>query len=934
MIAPPKTAISLSIEKQSSILHNLELVEYIPKKRIKALIKSDCLLLKWGDCPNYTQQFASVLYLNERTQVQEYLKKYDTKLGGVVCLYKKPAHLWGRSFPFKSMGITSMGKRTRNTLIEGLYYDIDLSSAQIKIVQNICKTQNPPIPCPMIDMYVADPKKIREDLGSHYNTKPKKIKSLMLRLCFFGTFQGWCNEEKVSAIEPNLFITAFTAELTDIAKKTKEVNHTLYECARHLKDGKTKKNKNYIGSFYALYLQEWETRIIGSLLSYFMNETTLMNHPTMETPLKVGIYEYDGLKLLKENVDKFEGGLSAVIDIAIQKIAEDTKFIMGLEAKEIEDFHDISEIINSIGDDEGEDLKLKELIANILSKFDDTGVIETIIEMNPNHYVFSKGAWFGWNGNKWEDNVRPLERAIMYDIRAYWDLLLKPFITKYPKTEELDTPNEKMLYAIPDGIIHKIEGFHKQHLRDNTQILKCLGRGKTLLADDALEFDINTELIGFDNGVFDLIENCFRPYRFDDYTTKSCGFNFRPLGSGMVYKKIVEEEVEEIVEGETIMVKKSVLKSFEVVEEDLTPEDKLSAEEINNVMTQIMPDPEIRNLLYTILSTCLSGKVIEKFFIFNGGGRNGKGVVMEFLEFCIGKGVYFQEISPIVLSESDKNKSSGGSNPEIASIHKMRCVCMKEPSKNSPLNNNVVKAFTGGNGVKARQNYSNNSNVLTMLTLIMECNKPPNFSEAPVGADADRVVDIYFPSHFGSEVELWDENTGIINHEYSLDPSIKSSIWRTRNRNMFMNILLTYLVDLRNKHNWNIDHFIPKSVKERSLVYLQKSHNIHNLFIDLFEPYDEIKKDEYRNAKYELSNNDWTLSAIANVIRKGNAFKNLSKKKQESDELKKDAFIEFFKTNKFYKNAVSYSTDTKQFTLKGWRKKIIEADEEEETHYY
>ena len=64
------------------------------------------------------------------------------------------------------------------------------------------------------------------------------------------------------------------------------------------------------------------------------------------------------------------------------------------------------------------------------------------------------------------------------------------------------------------------------------------------------------------------------------------------------------------------------------------------------------------------------------------------------------------------------------------------------------MKNNEVKDITGGGEIQARMLHSSETKVRLSLTLVMECNKKPNFSEAPEKADAERVLDILFPSFF------------------------------------------------------------------------------------------------------------------------------------------------------------------------------------------
>ena len=55
------------------------------------------------------------------------------------------------------------------------------------------------------------------------------------------------------------------------------------------------------------------------------------------------------------------------------------------------------------------------------------------------------------------------------------------------------------------------------------------------MANDDIEFDTNPDLLGFNNGIFDFNKEIFRPARFDDYVTWTCGWDFRPVGLGLKY---------------------------------------------------------------------------------------------------------------------------------------------------------------------------------------------------------------------------------------------------------------------------------------------------------------------------------------------------------------------------------------------------------------
>ena len=187
--------------------------------------------------------------------------------------------------------------------------------------------------------------------------------------------------------------------------------------------------------------------------------------------------------------------------------------------------------------------------------------------------------------------------------------------------------------------------------------------------------------------------------------------------------------------------------SVREVEENIC-EDKM--EVIKEVFKKIFPTEEVLFLVFYILASGLIGKPIEKFFVFNGDGRNGKGVINEMMKWCLGD--YFAYVSPSILTENQKNRSSSAANPEMTKLHKKRYVVLKEPSKDQPLHNNVIKDMTGGGEIQARTLYKADTAVKLNLTLVMECNKKPPFAETPDGqADGERIVDILFGSFFTNE---------------------------------------------------------------------------------------------------------------------------------------------------------------------------------------
>jgi phage/plasmid-associated DNA primase len=891
--------LELTLLKRQSVLDGLVLMEILPLQRLKAIIKSDLLLIVDWKFDNYP---------NERTQIVNYMKKYNKQIGGISVKYGKPRHMWGRSFPYRSLGLSSIRREVRNALINGLYYDCDLKNAQPCIIRNLCVSNK--IPCPIIIRYCDNRQEVLLEVQKEYGVNRDQAKELFIRMCFFGTFDGWSMDNKIMK-PPTEFITLFERELKDIVDEVKKVNPTLYETARKLKENEgKKKEKQILSSFFGLYNQEYESRIVETVLCYLINHTDLMKLDNTNIP--VGTYEYDGIKLYKENVDRYEGGLDAVLELLNTKTKSLTGFELEWTAKTLDDGYELDKWIDAVADDNklNKDLAADMTIINKALENADAGICETLIAILPNNFIYSvekgdgsKGVWYGWNGNRWEKSDAPLRKAIIYEVEKYWMSLMDKWDEIYLGIETANVDEEDVNYILW-RTTRKLMVLRLFVLKTSLGINSVASVAKTLMANYTLEFDTRDDLFGCENGVIDIEGECFRPYRFDDYMTSSCGYDFEPCIVGLNVQTETDKE------GKILQ------------ETDIPASFASSKKFIMDTYVKIFPDEELRNYFFKVISTGMSGRAIEKFFIFNGAGRNGKGLTNEFLEVVFGD--YFATVSPMIFSENQKTKSSSSANPEIAKLDKKRYVVAKEPQKDAPLHNSVIKDLTGGGNTSARMLYSSKTTVKLSLTAVMECNDKPPFSEAPNEADVLRINDVEFVSKFNIYNEEWDITTGETNHIYPLDASLKETL-KTHHKNTMLNMLLTEII-LVKRQNYNVDFYKPDSVKKRSLAYLQNSYDIHNMFKVLFEKRITENIEKYNDWKGDKNDEDWSLPKIAQALRKSNEFYDLDKKKQR--EYKAAYIAEFFRKNHVYKSSVYTDTGKHALFLRDWRL-IPRTDEED-----
>lgn len=907
------TNIPLQIKdlKRPSSLDGICFLESIDLNRTKALIQSGFLKTTAGR--------GNVDYPNDETQLTDYLANYDEKLGGVPVKYFKAKHKVGRVFPSKSLGLTAFRRTNRNTIVMNDWYDIDLKNAHFEIVRNLCLAYNAvypqnPLTFDRIKHYCVNRKTIIKETTDEYTADPIAVKELFISLLNKGSFGGWCNDNNLGGnLYPTEFIAGLVSEVNNISAAFKRLNTELYDIAKHSKEGKSLKDNDR--TFFALFLQEWECRIIECALQHLIPSGVLGKGKVKECS-----YEFDGFKLKKMYVDVYNGGAAKLVMDANEIVRNQLGFDLEFVVKGYDEFYDISAALAIVEEENQADMTLYETCDYITSKFDNTGVIEVIQTIKKDHFIYStmEKSFFCWDEeqNRWVKNEYPLRKAIIYKVFEYLNGLLMVFSVKFDTDDEkpdaMLNPNEK-IYRKTTAALAK---FHKEHLRDNTQGSKCVGQAKALLINDKIKFDMNPHLFGCDNGVLDIEAEIFRPYKFKDYMTMSCGWDYKPIPDDLFDENADANYVADEVKWRQ--------------------QERENVNEVIRVFEMIFPDPEVRDCMLTIYASGISGLLIEKFFIFNGKGRNGKGLLTEFNEVVLGQYFYYGNV--LVLTENSDKAGSGAGNPEIANMDKKRMVVWREPKKNVTLCSATIKGITGGGKLKARKLYCNENDVNACLTGIMETNKVPNLDEPPINADKERIVDCGFPSSFTDDETLWDstrlaqhlelgkdETTFVPNYVYPLDPTLKDDKWRNQHKNAWLNILFKQVIKLK-KEKYIINKFIPACVMVRTEAYLQGNEPVHKVFLELFELGRKDQKYMCCDFKTEViytepsAKEDWSVSQVVKYVRESQNFLTNPNVKKDPKDFTATLVKQFFSENKFYQGHIKKRKNGSSYFV-NWRLK-------------
>jgi P4 family phage/plasmid primase-like protien len=214
------------------------------------------------------------------------------------------------------------------------------------------------------------------------------------------------------------------------------------------------------------------------------------------------------------------------------------------------------------------------------------------------------------------------------------------------------------------------------------------------------EFDLNPNLLGFQNGVLDLTSFEFRNGKRDEFITMKCKYNYD-------------------IDLDTKLAEK-LLKDYFPIQEDF-------------------------QYVLDLLSLCLEGRNRTQQFIICYGfsASNGKSFLMERL-FNI-----FNEYSntfPVNMITS-KMRDAGNANVDLINFKNKRFMYSSEPEANCKFNTNLLKQLTGDT-ITARKNYSNEiEKIKPTYNLFICCNRLPELDLYDEGI-ARRIGIIEFKNTF------------------------------------------------------------------------------------------------------------------------------------------------------------------------------------------
>jgi P4 family phage/plasmid primase-like protien len=690
------------------------------------------------------------------------IKTYNGSKCGVVktTYYEKS----GRQYATDYLSLQGMPKQIRHTISKDFYKDIDIVNCHPVLLSNLCAKHE--IPSPNLNKYIAN----RDIYIKQLKMDNKKAKSLYLAV-MNGGYKDYKDLKNKTR-----FLQMFKKETDMIRKK-------IVNLPEH-KEGFEKKTKerigvgetwNHEGSYVSCILNNFENDILTEMSRYYGGESQVLC--------------FDGIMVLKHDTDKsLEGCEKHVFDKLDIKIT--------LTEKPMNKDFDLSneEIIPY-----EKPRTIQPLHRNMVIQNDNNDTPEMNLLMSP-HTDCDYAEFF---------TIKYKKNFICID----GDVNQIYFYDSYSqnKVHTWQLGNDSLLYEflpiqcyndLKKELNAKFNGYQQAEVYDkyHKSVYTCL-RNRSKLKNIVLSiipkitvnkdiFDLQRNLIGFNNGIYDLHENEFRDGRLEDYVSKSVGYDYK----------------------------------------DVSPE---KVDFLNKFIDKIMPVPEERDILLKALSSGLYGQTVQRFFILTGEGSNGKDtLVSKLFKWTTGRD-YFEYSNTTILTEKRKGDLCQG----MANLHKKRTAVWNEPPKQSILQGGPIKELTGSSEINARGLYSKNTSTQLQETCFMLCNDIPRIDNVDGGV-ARRIVVIPFRSLFRKQEDI--DKMSNTENVYKEDRYYDSDEFRDSYKLTLFHILTKYF------NMWKSDSFmftnIPNSIQELSNQYLQDSDDFITWFNEIFE-YSESKDD-------------------------------------------------------------------------------------------
>lgn len=331
--------------------------------------------------------------------------------------------------------------------------------------------------------------------------------------------------------------------------------------------------------------------------------------------------------------------------------------------------------------------------------WDDAGFGDLYAELyeKETRYCPEAKSWYSWDGTRW---VRDVEDLIVSDkVKEFFRVLLL-------YCSEIEDENRR----------DEFNRFVMQ-MGDRRKRVRIIADARdTKLKIHIAEFDSYPNVINCQNGYFDLNKMTWNEPDPDMFLTMQTNFPFKAR--------------------------------------------RFQSAEWRRFITQVTDyDDDKAEYLQKALGYSIFGDAQEDcmFILYGKTTRNGKSTLLDAICHLLGD---YAKTAPVELicKQAGGTKNAETANPVLAGLRGKRFVTMSESDSASRIDESVLKQYTGGEDVTARELYRNSFTFHPQFTLWLSCNDLPAVRDRSLFA-SDRVRVIEFSKHFSAEEQ--DKEMGI-----------------------------------------------------------------------------------------------------------------------------------------------------------------------------
>ena len=242
------------------------------------------------------------------------------------------------------------------------------------------------------------------------------------------------------------------------------------------------------------------------------------------------------------------------------------------------------------------------------------------------------------------------------------------------------------------------------------------------------------------------------------------------------------------------------------------------SELVDKFFRDIQPDEMTRAGLLRWLGYCLTGENSEeKFLVWHGGGKNGKGVLSgTMLELS---GSYGVGLTPRALLKSNRPVDADKATTALNALEGVRFAISEELPADAELDASLVKNLTGGDKINLRGLYGEYRTIPNFAKLNVSGNYLPRLENTSDDGILRRLLNMPFTVKFGVDAPA--------------DPALKKKMLLPENLNALLAILVREAVNWYRCYNSETSGLIiSQLMKQETARHLEQSNFVSDFIAD------------------------------------------------------------------------------------------------------